>query len=146
MFSSCDLGPPVKSWSLSADITIAVIRNFLSRSNKITVENIQKITTTKKLPVPSGILSEKFTVPNEYRKTAGDTLKKVLTESDEKCIDWDWEKDRDTSPPIKGEWLQSKENPSDPCKESTILYLHGGAYYIGCYGMYRPVLGKLIKV
>lgn len=140
------LGPPAKTWSLAAHITIAVLRNFLNRSSKITVEEIQKLSTAKKLPIPFSISSKDFTVPNTYRKTAGDSLKKVLTQGDEKAIDWDWEKDRETSSPIKGEWLQSKGNIFDPRKESTILYLHGGAYYIGCYGLYRHFLCNLIKV
>ncbi|GAA5802782.1 Alpha/Beta hydrolase protein [Helicostylum pulchrum] len=138
-------GPPAKSWSLTADITIAVLRNFLSRSSKITVEDIQKLSTTKKLPVPSNIQSTKFTVPNQYRKRAGGILSRLFTKDDERCIGWDWEKDRDDAPPIKGEWLQSKGDPLNPSKESTILYLHGGAYYIGCYGIYRHFLSRIIK-
>jgi acetyl esterase/lipase len=139
-------GPPAKSWTLSTDITIAIIRDFLARSSEITVEEIQKISTTKKLPVPSSIRRQKFTVPNIYRKIAGDKLAKQFTKKDEERIGWDWQKDRDTAPPIKGEWLQSKGNPLDPCKETTILYLHGGAYYLGCYGLYRQFLSKLVKV
>lgn len=139
-------GPPAKSWSLSMDITIAIVRDFLARSSKITVEDIQKMSTTKKLPIPSNLKRQKFTVPNEYRKLSGDKLAKLFTKKDEERIGWNWQKDRDTASPIKGEWLQSKGNPLDPCKESTILYLHGGAYYLGCYGIYRQFLGKLIKV
>lgn len=141
-----NLGPPAKSWSLSTDITIAVIRNFLDRSSKITVEDIQKISTTKKLPVPSSLKRRKFQVPNEYRKRAGDLIAPLFTNKDIARVGWDWEKDRETAPPIKGEWLQAKGNPLDPCKESTILFLHGGAYYLGCYGIYRQFLGRLIKV
>lgn len=70
----------------------------------------------------------------------------LLTKKDQDRVGWDWEKDRETAPPIKGEWLQSKGNPLDPCKESTILYLHGGAYYLGCYGIYRQFLARLVKV
>lgn len=118
----------------------------MNRSSKITVEDIQRISTTKKLPIPSGIHRRKFTVPNSYRKRAGDILKPLFTKKDEERIGWDWESDRDNAPPIKGEWFQLKGNPLDPCKESTVLYLHGGAYYLGCYGIYRQFLGRLIKV
>ncbi|KAL7322060.1 hypothetical protein PS15p_212148 [Mucor circinelloides] len=138
-------GPPAKSWSLSTDITIAVIRDFLDRSSKITVEEVQKISTTKKLPIPSNIKRRKFVVPNEYRKRAGDLIMPLLTKKDQQRIGWDWQKDRETAPPIKGEWLQTKGNPLDPCKESTVLYLHGGAYYLGCYGIYRQFLARLVK-
>jgi acetyl esterase/lipase len=93
-----------------------------------------------------GMNRQKFIIPNEYRKSAGDKLAKQFTSKDEERIAWDWQKDRDTAPPIKGEWLQSNGNPLDPSKESTILYLHGGAYYLGCYGIYRQFLGKLVKV
>lgn len=85
-------------------------------------------------------------MPNHYRKRAGDILSRLFTKHDELCIGWDWEKDRDDAPPIKGEWLQSKGDPLNPSKESTILFLHGGAYYIGCYGIYRHFLSRIIKV
>lgn len=88
----------------------------------------------------------KFTVPNAYRKRAGDILRKsVFTKKDKDRISWDWEQDRESLPPIKGEWLQAKGNPLDPRKESTILYFHGGAYYLGCYGVYRQFLGRLVR-
>ncbi|KAI9480961.1 MAG: Alpha/Beta hydrolase protein [Benjaminiella poitrasii] len=139
-------GPPAKSWSLTTDITIAVIRDFLNRSSKITVEDIQRISSSKKLPIPSSIKRRKFTVPNEYRKRAGALIAKLFTKKDEERIGWNWEKDRENAPPIKGEWLQQKGNPLDPSKESTVLYLHGGAYYLGCYGMYRQFLCRIIKL
>ncbi|CEP13059.1 hypothetical protein [Parasitella parasitica] len=131
-------GPPAKSWSLSTDITIAVIRDFLTRSSKITVEDVQKLSTTKKLPIPSNVKRRKFVVPNEYRKRAGDLIAPLLSKKDQRRVGWDWEKDRETAPPIKGEWFQAKGNPLDPCKESTVLYLHGGAYYLGCYAPQHP--------
>ncbi|KAI8644939.1 Alpha/Beta hydrolase protein [Parasitella parasitica] len=138
-------GPPAKSWSLSSDITIAVIRDFLARSSKITVEDVQKLSTTKKLPIPSNVKRRKFVVPDEYRKRAGDLIAPLLSKKDQRRVGWDWQRDRETAPPIKGEWLQSKGNPLDPCKESTVLYLHGGAYYLGCYGIYRQFLARLVK-
>ena len=85
-------------------------------------------------------------MPNEYRKRAGDLIAPLLSAQDNARIGWNWEKDRETAPPIKGEWLQTKGNPLDLCKESTVLYLHGGAYYLGCYGIYRQILGQIIKV
>lgn len=69
-----------------------------------------------------------------------------MSQKEQQAIGWHWEKDRETASPIKGEWLQSKGDSTDPAKESTILYLHGGAYYLGCYGIYRQFLGKIIKV
>lgn len=122
------------------------MRNLLTQTSKFTVEQVQKASSSRKLPIPSSISSKEFLVPKNYRIAAGNSLKKVLSQSDEKAIDWNWEADRLTSPPIKGEWLESKGNLLDPRKESTILYLHGGAYYLGSYGLYRQVLSNIIKV
>ncbi|KAI8372357.1 Alpha/Beta hydrolase protein [Choanephora cucurbitarum] len=138
-------GPPAKSWTLTTELTIAVIRDFLQRSSKLKVEDVQKLSTNKKLPIPPNIKRTKFTVPNEYRKRAGDLISKQLSHSDQQRIAWNWEKDRENAAPIKGEWLQAKGNPLDPCKESTTFYLHGGAYYLACYGLYRQFLSKIIK-
>ncbi|KAI8080791.1 Alpha/Beta hydrolase protein [Gilbertella persicaria] len=138
-------GPPAKSWTLATDVTIAIIRDFLQRSSRLTVEDLQKISTTKKLPVPQHLKRIKFTVPNSYRQRAGEMMTKQLSKMDQHYIAWNWEKDKDTAPPLKGEWLQAKGNPLEPSKESTILYLHGGAYYLACYGIYRQFLSKIIK-
>ncbi|KAI7891866.1 Alpha/Beta hydrolase protein [Mucor mucedo] len=138
-------GPPAKTWTLTSHIIIAVLRNLLVHCNKFTVEEVQKASSSRKLPIPSNISSREFLVPKNYRDIAGNSLKKALSPADEKAIDWDWEKDRLTSPPINGEWLESKGDLLDPRKDSTILYLHGGAYYIGSYGLYRQFLSNIIK-
>ncbi|KAI8995033.1 Alpha/Beta hydrolase protein [Pilobolus umbonatus] len=138
-------GPPLKSWNLSTDITINIIRDFLDRCRKITVEEIQRMSSSKKLPIPSNIHRRKFTVPYSYRERAGNHIAKLFCQSDERFIGWDWEASRKDAPPLNGEWLQQKGNPLDPSKESTILYLHGGAYYLGTYGIYRQFLSRIIK-
>ncbi|KAI8380050.1 Alpha/Beta hydrolase protein [Blakeslea trispora] len=138
-------GPPAKSWNLTTELTIAVVRDFLQRSSKLKVEDLQKLSTAKKLPVPPNIKRTKFTVPNEYRKRAGELISKQLSHTDQQRIAWNWEKDRESALPIQGEWLQAKGNPVDGGKESTTFYLHGGAYYLACCGLYRQFLSKIIK-
>ncbi|KAG1219148.1 hypothetical protein G6F35_007730 [Rhizopus arrhizus] len=133
-------GPPAKSWSLLSDITFKGIHHFINKSSSLTVEDVQRLSTTLKPPVSFFLKQTKFTVPNEYRKRAGDTLERLFTKEEKKCIGWDWTKGRENETELKGEWLSMNKN-----RERVILYLHGGAYYLCNYQMYRPFLHKLIK-
>lgn len=137
-------GPPAKSWSLSFDLAIAVVADFLQRSTSKTVEELQAITTVKGIPIPSGINREKAWIPQEFRHKAGEVLEKLFSLEDEQAIGWDWRSDRDQVPQLRGEWLESRQGSKN--KERIILYLHGGAYYLGSYTMYRQFLSKLAKV
>lgn len=139
------IGPPAKSWSLPTELTITFLRDLLYRSSKITVEDIQRLSTNKSTPIPSSIRSRRFKVPNSYRAHAGKILSNIFSPLEKHQIGWDWQHNRDKTE-LKGEWLQEKGNPLDPRKENTLLYLHGGAYYIGCYGIYRQFLSRFISV
>ncbi|KAG1228570.1 hypothetical protein G6F68_007373 [Rhizopus microsporus] len=138
-------GPAAKSWSLFSDITFNTVHSFINRSSSLTVEDVQRLSMAFKFPVSPFLKRTKFTVPNEYRKRAGDLLESLFSDEEQQRIGWDWRKERDTDTEITGEWLQRVGNPLDPCKESVVLYLHGGAYYLCNYEMYRPFLTKLIK-
>lgn len=138
-------GPPAESWSLSFDLAIAIISDFLQRSTTKTVEELQSITTVKGIPIPAGINREKAWIPQEFRQKAGKQLEKLFSLKDERAIGWDWRSDRDQAPELRGEWLESRQQSSEK-KKRTILYLHGGAYYLCSYAMYRQFLSKLAKV
>lgn len=123
-----------------SDITFKGIHHFINKSSSLTVEDVQRLSTTLKPPVSFFLKQTKFTVPNEYRKRAGDTLEGLFTKEEKKCIGWDWTKGRENEAELEGEWLSMNKN-----RERVILYLHGGAYYTCNYQMYRPFLHKLIK-
>ncbi|KAI8142145.1 Alpha/Beta hydrolase protein [Fennellomyces sp. T-0311] len=136
-------GPPASSWSLSFDLTIAIISDFLKRSMSKTVEDIQRLSMIKAVPVPSDMKRTKLFIPNDYRVQAGNHLGCLLSPEDEHAIGWDWRRDKNGAKEIKGEWLQPKKLDKP---KRTILYLHGGAYYLGSYGMYRTLLARLAKL
>ncbi|KAI9267420.1 Alpha/Beta hydrolase protein [Sporodiniella umbellata] len=133
-------GPPAKSWSLLSDITFKSVHHFIDKTSSLTVEDVQKLSTTLKPPVSPFLKRTKFVVPKEYRQRAGELLESMLTPDEKQRVGWDWNQKREEEPELKGEWLQNG-TPT----ESVVLYLHGGAYYICNYQMYRPFLSKLIK-
>ncbi|KAI7879563.1 hypothetical protein K492DRAFT_188613 [Lichtheimia hyalospora FSU 10163] len=138
-------GPPAPSWSLTFDITIAIITDFLRRSSKKTVEDLQTLTTSKGLPVPSDMTREKVYVPQEFRIQAGKHLGALFTPEDELNIGWDWRSDYTRVSELRGEWLYSKKNNKQrPTR--TIFYIHGGAYYLGSYKIYRQLSSKIAKL
>ncbi|ORZ00248.1 hypothetical protein BCR43DRAFT_484895 [Syncephalastrum racemosum] len=61
------------------------------------------------------------------------------------AIGWDWRADRERVSEMRGEWIDAGKNKTDSTKP-VVLYLHGGAYYLCSYKMYRPLLSKIAKV
>ncbi|CAO3678550.1 unnamed protein product [Rhizopus stolonifer] len=116
------------------------IHHFINKTSALTVEDVQKLSTTLKPPVSLFLNCTKFIVPREYRQRAGDMLENLFTQEEKQRIGWDWSHGRDEEPELKGEWLQNG-TPTD----SVVLYLHGGAYYMCNYQIYRPFLSKLIR-
>ena len=108
-----------------------------------TVEDIQRLSQVKAMPVPSDMKRTKVFVPNDYRVQAGNHLGCLFSPEDEHAIGWDWRRDKKNANEIKGEWLQPKKLAT---AKRTIFYIHGGAYYLGSYGMYRTLNARLAKV
>ncbi|KAI9317036.1 Alpha/Beta hydrolase protein [Dichotomocladium elegans] len=136
-------GPPDASWSLSFDIAVAVMTDFLKRSSKKTVEDLQILTSGKGIAIPNEVKRTKIRIPQTYRIHAGQRLGCLLTAEEERIIGWDWRKDYKRVAEMKGEWLSPKEGGKP---KRTIYYLHGGGYYLGSFSMYRPLLAKLAKL
>lgn len=140
-------GPPAKSWSLSFDLAVAIMADFLRRSSSKTVEDLQALSTQKGMPIPSDTLRRKVYITQDYREKAGSILDKLFTEDNERVIGWDWRSDRERVDCLKSEWLENiKHSQQEKPRGRTILYLHGGAYYLGSFGLYRQLLAKLAKV
>ncbi|KAI9319135.1 hypothetical protein BX666DRAFT_1427947 [Dichotomocladium elegans] len=135
-------GPSAPSWSLMFEITIAVIRDFLKRSSKRTVEELQQISTAARAPLPLFMEHLQVSIPQAYRIRAGEQMERLLTEEDQFNIRWDWRNDHKCVSEMKGEWLY----PSTASRpERTILFLHGGAYYLCSMRLYRQLNSKLAK-
>ncbi|KAG0177668.1 hypothetical protein DFQ28_009475 [Apophysomyces sp. BC1034] len=122
---------------------IAVVRDFLERSSSKTVEDLQRLTSRKRISVPSYIKLIETDVPQAQRQRSQDVLSNLLTPADERLIGWAWRSDHHRAPELRGEWLSPRERRTN--NESTILYLHGGAYYLGASALYRGLLAKILK-
>lgn len=110
------------------------------------MEDLQTLTTSKGLPVPSDMVREKVYVPQDFRLEAGQHLGALLTPEDELNIGWDWRSDYTRASELRGEWLYTKKNNKQQRPKRTIFYIHGGAYYLGSYKIYRQLSSKLAKV
>ncbi|KAI7849262.1 Alpha/Beta hydrolase protein [Circinella umbellata] len=160
-------GPPAKSWSLTFDLAVAILSDFLKRSSNKTVEDLQQLSTIKGAPVPSDMKRRKVFIPNDYRVRASNHLGCLFNAEDEELIGWDWKSDKKGANELKGEWMISKKtinniknndgiDINDSCgakktvlplkNKRTIFYLHGGAYYLGSYTLYRSLLARLAKL
>ena len=130
------------------------------------MEDLQRLSTIKGAPVPSDMKRCKVFIPNDYRVRASNHLGCLFNALDEELIGWDWKSDKKGANELKGEWMIPKRIISSikidddigisgsgvkkatlPFKNKrTIFYLHGGAYYLGSYSLYRSLLARLAKV
>ncbi|KAL0090363.1 Alpha/Beta hydrolase protein [Phycomyces blakesleeanus] len=136
-------GPPAKSWPLSYHLLIATIRDFLDRGCLSTVEQAQYLTNSIKNPIPSGFKETPAIIPSSYRTQAGDNLSQLLSLRDQRKIGWDWQSDRQNASSLEGEWME--KDGQDDQNSPVVYYLHGGAYYLCSFGMYRRFISDILK-
>ncbi|KAI9032715.1 Alpha/Beta hydrolase protein [Phycomyces nitens] len=143
IFDHFTKGPPAKSWTLPYHLLVSTIHDIVNRAHVLTVEQIQYLTTRRREPIPSGFKANIVSVPASYREQAGEKLSQILSLRDQRKIGWDWQSDRKDAPLLEGEWMEKDgpENEDGP----VLYYLHGGAYYLCSFGMYRPLIPQIIK-
>ncbi|GBC03561.1 hypothetical protein RclHR1_00520013 [Rhizophagus clarus] len=92
-----------------------------------TIEQMQEY-TFRPVPVPAGVIINEFKIDNKYRHEAQVPLEKILKPY-EHVLDTEWKDLKDDG--IVSEWVQV---PNDAWEKKetrkTILYLHGGGYYL----------------
>ncbi|CAO3588315.1 unnamed protein product [Absidia cylindrospora] len=101
-----------------------------------TVEKIQRAVNNRTQPLSKHCTEIKFTIGTEWQEKGGAILEHALANNDNVA----WQDDRTTADPLKASWIQPTKTPIGP---KTLLYLHGGAYFLGTYKLYRPFLSKL---
>jgi hypothetical protein len=135
-------GPPKPSWSLKFHLIWATLKLMSENTSAITIEQMQK-DTSRSDPAPDGVMINEFKIDNKYRYEAQVYLDKILKPY-EHVLDSEWKNLKDDG--INAEWVHV---PNDGWENSeirkTILYLHGGGYYLCCKESHRSITGSLAK-
>jgi acetyl esterase/lipase len=120
-------GPPRPSWDLKFHLTWAMFKSIYENTSAKTIEQMQ-IDSFCTAPVPAGMMINEFKINNNYRYEAQVHLEKILKPY-EHVLDTEWKNLKDDG--INTEWVQV---PNDGWEKKeirkTILYLHGGGYYL----------------
>lgn len=136
-------GPPAKSWTLKYNLLIAIMRTYIKGpAATLTPEQMQKGSLTRHQPLPQDCIETELTIATEYREKG----EKILAPHVDGLVDdWDWRADRCAADPLPASWITTTATPTaaTASNQRTLLYFHGGAYFLGTYKLYRPLLGKL---
>ena len=120
-------GPPQPSWNLKYHLTTALIRSSFGGKN-LTIEQMQSGSVIGSASVPADIMINETNIDNKYRHEAQVHLEKILKPY-EHVLDTEWKDLKDDG--ITSEWVQVPNDEWEKRKtRKTILYLHGGAYYL----------------
>ncbi|PKC59369.1 hypothetical protein RhiirA1_445454 [Rhizophagus irregularis] len=121
------IGPPKPSWDLKFHQTWAMIKSLSENTSNMTIEQIQSA-SFRPYPTPAGVMINEFKINNKYRHEAQVHLNKILKPY-EHVLDPEWKNLKDDG--INAEWVHI---PNDGWEKreirKTILYFHGGAYYL----------------
>ncbi|KAF9437306.1 hypothetical protein BGZ76_001255 [Entomortierella beljakovae] len=127
-------GPPKPSWDFQFTIIMAMTRAFSSHFNEYPLKQTQAMSRLKNKygRVSPGAIATNTLVPNNYRDKAAIYVNKILKDQgiDSDLVGWDWEHDPRAEKPLKGEWTEAKIKDEKFAEGRTILYLHGGGYFL----------------
>ncbi|RGB22400.1 Alpha/Beta hydrolase protein [Rhizophagus diaphanus] len=137
------IGPPKPSWDLKFHQIWAMIKSMSENTSNMTIEQIQSA-SFRPDPTPAGVMINEFKINNKYRHEAQVHLNKILKPY-EHVLDPEWKNLKDDG--INAEWVHVPTNDGWEKREirKTILYFHGGAYYLCNKDSYRNVTGSLAK-
>ncbi|KAF9084680.1 hypothetical protein BGX29_002437 [Mortierella sp. GBA35] len=135
-------GPPKPSWSYRFSITMALLRAFVAHLNEVPVSQSQIMSkmSDERAPVPEGAIAAEAQVLKHYREQAAEIMERLLALKgiDSAKLGWDWKNDPAAAEPLMGEWTEAKEKDSSVYKSGrTVLYLHGGGYFLGSIRTHR---------
>ncbi|KAF9901335.1 hypothetical protein EC991_006262 [Linnemannia zychae] len=134
-------GPAKPSWSFRFSVTIALLRAFIVHLNEVPVSQSQIMSrmTDENAPVPEEAVATETFVIKPYRQQAAEIMEKLLSLQgiDSSKLGWDWKNDPAASEPLLGEWMEAKVKDDIYKDGRTILYLHGGGYFLGSICSHR---------
>ncbi|KAG9305518.1 hypothetical protein G9A89_006488 [Geosiphon pyriformis] len=122
-------GPPQPSWDLRFHLSFMFMKSFFSDIIEKTIEEAQILTSVPP-PTPSNVCINPVIIPNTYRDKAKVPLDKILKPY-EQVLDESWKAYYDDNG-IESEWIYMKDDEffNQEKRQSVILYLHGGGYYL----------------
>ncbi|KAL2277458.1 hypothetical protein FJTKL_00038 [Diaporthe vaccinii] len=163
------MSPPSKYVDLRTELTVAVLRSFLTPSKPTTISSTQKL-LNKDPGVKGRIWVAKYTAPSPKETSLRDVVVRAVENMRQpssngspppplKDIEWP------ETVPVEAEWqgyragattqsrlppITEPEKYTEMMKEvkspATILYFHGGAYYLMDPATHRPGTKKLAKM
>uniref|UniRef100_U9U8Y6 Alpha/beta hydrolase fold-3 domain-containing protein n=1 Tax=Rhizophagus irregularis (strain DAOM 181602 / DAOM 197198 / MUCL 43194) TaxID=747089 RepID=U9U8Y6_RHIID len=135
-------GPPKPSWNLKNHLAMIMLKSILENTESQTIEEMQ-IGSARPVPVLAGMMANEIKINNKYRYEAQAHLEKILKPY-EHVLDTEWKDLKEDG--IISEWVQV---PNDEWEKreirKTILYLHGGAYYLCSKGSHRNITCSFAK-
>ncbi|KAG0046993.1 hypothetical protein BGZ83_007875 [Gryganskiella cystojenkinii] len=127
-------GPTKPSWNIKFSLTMAMVQAFASHLNDVPLKQSQAMSrlSDKYAPVHPGANASEATVPNSYRDKSAVYVDQLLTKEgiDAEKLGWDWKHDPRAEKPLKGEWTETKVKDENFKDGRTVLYLHGGGYFL----------------
>ncbi|CAI2176472.1 17363_t:CDS:2 [Funneliformis geosporum] len=135
-------GPPQPSWDLKFHLVFAFIKSMFNDFCEQTIEQAQK-SSFRPIPVLNGLIINESKVDNKYRHEAQIHLERILKPY-EHVLDTEWKDIKDDG--IIAEWVQVPKDGWEKREiKKTILYLHGGAYYLCNKTSHRKITCTLAK-
>lgn len=109
----------------------------------MSAQQLQHISLQRTTPLPKDCLETQLVIPTEYREKGGQVLCNIFDADNETMIGWDWLADRykGTTNGLHGSWIRPISQRQH--QQRTLLYFHGGNYFLGTYKLYRDLLGNL---
>jgi acetyl esterase/lipase len=135
-------GPPKPSWDLKFHLIWATIRSKIENNSALTIEQVQR-NSFRPAPAPADMKINKFMINNKYRHEAQVYLDKILKPY-EHILDSEWKNLKDDG--INAEWIHVPNDGWEKSKNrKTILYLHGGSYFMFNADSFRHITCPLAK-
>ncbi|CAO3570611.1 unnamed protein product [Mortierella alpina] len=127
-------GPAKPSWPYRLSIIVALLQSFVGHLNQVPVRESQRLSriSEEHAPIDPGAIATETTVPNHYRDKAAEHLDRIfgLQGIDAAKLGWDWKNDPRAEEPLLGEWTEAKAKDEKHSAGRTVLYLHGGGYFL----------------
>ncbi|CAB4492081.1 unnamed protein product [Rhizophagus irregularis] len=135
-------GPPRPSWDLKFHINWSKLISLLESANTKTIEQMQQ-DGSNPAPVQADVMINEFKIDNKYRREAQVHLDKILKPY-EHVLDPEWKNLKDDK--INSEWVQVNDGWEKKEIRKTILYLHGGVYFMHSKETHRNITSSLAKI
>ncbi|KAG0360063.1 hypothetical protein BG005_011578 [Podila minutissima] len=128
-------GPQRPSWTYKFSLVMAMVQSFAtSFHTDVPLKKAQALSRLNDTygPVHPGALASEATIPNTYRDQSAVHIEGLLNGQgvDAAKLGWDWKNDPRAEKPLRAEWTETREKDDNFSEGRTVLYLHGGGYFL----------------